>query len=220
MTTVLPPALADWLKGKTYKDFEIIEHLGGRLLWPTSLFRLKADKQFHEEKVYLQVLDPIDIMEATVKAQQIFDARGLNAQDERHKPIWGEIEAYAQVSIAMRSSKAHADGNYPPLHNLEILLSAQLTGISRSQVLGLHGQLRVFEKFEDPRLEKLTTEQVVAANLAIAEVGNCSPLVPIVGSELDEFAISTACLLKRYLLHEQSSPSPTNSKTGRSRSKN
>lgn len=209
----------EWLKGKSREDFNIIEHLGGRILWPVKIQRFKADKKFHEEPAYLHVLDTVDLLQATLDAEAEFVRRGFDPKEERHAGLLAEVEAFAQVAIALREHKPHADGNHAPKHQLGILMSTQATGISKLQVLSLHGQLRVFEKFEDPRLESLSTDQVIAANMAMAEVGNVSPLVAIAGSEQDAFAISTAVILRKYLLHEHSSPSSTNSTTGRSRKK-
>jgi hypothetical protein len=210
----------DWLKGKTAEDFAIIEHLGGRLLWPTKLQRLRADKKFHEEPACLQVLDPLDLLEATQNAMSIFSERGLDPKDERVQPLWAEIEVFAQVAIALREAKPGPDGNHAPKHSLGILLSVKETGIPRLQILNLHAQLHVFAKFEDPRLETLDTRTVIATAMAIAEVGNCSPLVAIAGSELDGYVIESARILRGSLLHESSASSQTSSTTERSRRKN
>jgi hypothetical protein len=210
----------EWLKGKTREDFALIEHCNGRLLWPVKINRLRKNGKFEEESAYLQVLDPVDVMDATQEAMRIFDERGFDKDDERVAAIWTELEMFARISVALRSVEKDSDGIYPNMHSLDMLLDVKTTGISRSEVENLNRRLDIVTKLQDPRLDDVDRATVIRVANAIAETGNLSPLVAIAGSELDTCVVGMASILIECLRHEFSSPSLENSKQGRSRSKN
>jgi hypothetical protein len=200
----------DWLKGKTPEDFAIIEHCG-RLLWPIKLQRLKSDKKVSEEPAYLQVLDPLDLMDAKQAAARLFDARKFDKDDERYKDMWAMLEMYAQVAIALRDNEANVDGTHYQKHSVDILLDSKATSISYAEVRRLHSMLDIFSKFEDPRLDQMTVEEVMELVYAIAKARNLSPLVGIAGSAVDTFVMSMADLLMRFHLLALSSQPPEKS---------
>lgn len=206
----------DWLKGKTREDFAIIEHCGGRILWPVKLHRLRTTGKFDEEPAYLQVLDPIETMEAKREALRVFAEQGFVKDDERTTDIWTELEMISQVAIALREPKPSADGIHYAKFSLDTLLQFKDTGISSREIASLHQQLTMFAKLEDPRLETIDRATVIKVAIAIAEVGNLSPLVAIAGSELDTCVIGMAAILTECLTHEFSLPSLASSNKERS----
>lgn len=210
----------DWMRGKTAADFDCLEHAGGRLLWPIKLHRLRADKTWREEDAFLQTLDGLDRLEALRAAKQIFEERQMRHDDPANAEAWQEIMTYSYVALALREPKPNAAGIHPQRHALEHLLSARESGIARGEVHSLYSRLLLFETFEEPRLEELHPEEVVKLALAIAEVRNPSPLVATAGPALDTYVVSSAVLLRSYLLGEQSSPSPASSTPAASSQKN
>jgi hypothetical protein len=208
--------IEEWMKGKTPEDFEILEHAGGRLLWPVKLHRLTANKTWREEDAYLQTLDGLDRVEALKMARAFFEERGLKHDDPANAEAWQEVLTHAYVALALREPKPNAAGIHGQRHTLDHLLSSKESGIQRSEVHSLHARMLLFETFEEARLEELPAEEVVAMAMAIAEVKNPSPLVATAGPALDTYVVSSAVLLTSYLLQERSSPSPGSSTQGRS----
>mgnify|MGYP001591989626 FL=1 len=218
-----PAFVEEWLAGKRPEDFDVIEHLGGRLLWPVKIQRLRSgleNKQsWTEESAYLQALDCSDLIEAVREATRIFDERGFSKDDPRHQALWAEIEMHAHVARALREAadpSGHPYGAgmvHPQKCALEILLSHKASGITRAEVARLYEQLQLFSRFEDARLEQVNKEQAIQVALAIASVRNCSPLVPIAGSAQDTCIVYICDLLSSYLLPKSSSPSPESSPT-------
>lgn len=217
-------ALHSWLEGKTAADFKIIEHRGGRLLWPVKLNRLRANGKFEQEDAYLQVLDPLEKLDALHESKQEFarlcKERDLDPRDEDCRGFWETLEAFGQLSYALREAKPSEPGVHARKHRLWALLQFKETGISERELANLLQQLDIFAKFEDPRIADLDVETVVKGAMAIADTGNLSPLVDIVGSEVDTFVIAMAKLLTSCLTHELSSQLPANSTKARSLSRN
>ena len=214
----VPAFVEEWIKGKTREDFTLTEHCKGRLLWPVKINRLRKTGKFDEEPAFLQVLDPLDVMEATREAMRVFKEQGFDKDDERAAAIWTELEMFARMSIALRSTQKDADGIYPNMHSLDMLIDVKETGISRSEVESLSKRLDIVTKLQDPRLEDIDRATVVRVAVGIAETGNISPLVAIAGSEMDTCVVGMASILTECLQHQLSAQSPPNSSEGRSRS--
>lgn len=214
-----PPFLDEWLKGKTREDFDLIEHCNGRLLWPVKIHKLRKNGKYEEEAAFLQVLDMIDGMDATQEAMRIFEERGFDKEDARVGDIWTELEMFARVSVALRSTIKDSDGIYPNMFSLDTLLDSKETGITPAAVALLHKQLDIVSKLQDPRLEDIDRATAVQAAMAIAETGNLSPLVYIAGSAQDTCVVVMSSILSECLRHEFSVHSLENSNKVRSPSK-
>lgn len=213
----ISPFALEWLKGKTARDFDVLEHLD-RIYWPVKLHRRRAgpDKKviWSEEPALLRVLDTADKIKATQIATVHFDAAGLKIADPRHQAIWAEIEMHAHVSIALREAtdartgKPYLDSEEPhPKATLELLLQHKATGIGASEVARLYELLQTFDGFEGAKLERVDKELAIRIAMAIAEAGNLSPLVAIAGRGQDSCVVYIARTLCSFLRPEPSAPS-------------
>lgn len=223
----ISPFAREWLKGKTAQDFEVLEHLG-RVHWPVKLQRRRKGPDGKviwaaEEPALLRVLDTRDRMKAIDDATKLFDARGLKISDPRHQAIWTEIEKHAHVALALREAvdaqtgKPYADGVEPHQKaTLEYLLVHAKSGITAVEVTRLYELLQTFEGFEDPKLEKVDPALCIKIALAVAEVGNLSPLAATGGQGPDSCVVYWARILSDFLRGERSSPSPESSTPERS----
>lgn len=217
----LSPFALEWLKGKTARDFDVMEHVG-RVYWPVQLQRRRRgpDKKpiWKEEPALLRVLDPMDKIRGVEIATRYFDAQGFKIDDARHQAIWSEIEKVAMISIALREAVDAQTGKpYPedaephPKAAFEDMLNSGLSGITASEVSRLWEVHRVFDSFESARLEKVDKDLAIRVALAINDTRSLSPLVVFDGPALDSYVMYTAEILSSCLRGEPSPPLPAKS---------
>lgn len=214
----LSPFAREWLKGKKARDFDVLEHLGGRLLWPVMLQRRRAgpDRKpiWTEEPAYLQTLDPMDQLKAVEIATRLFDERGLKIADPRHAAAWAEVEMASHVALGLREAVDATGKPYPPgvVHpqkaDLQTLLEQKQSGISGREIARLYELMQTFGGFEGAKLEKVDKELAIKIALAIAEVGNLSPLVAIAGQGQDSCVVYSMQILSSYLRPKSFDPLP------------
>ncbi|WP_437759483.1 hypothetical protein [Sorangium sp. So ce1389] len=192
---------SEWLQGKTLADLNAVE-LGGRLLFPDTIKRCKRDGSFEEVPVMVRVPRQPELLEARVQAAELFRAKKLDR--DRDQDVFEQFETLCILSKALRDAKPPHDQHAP----VEWLISGEPgKGYDLPSLMEVWEHIRVYQELIDPRITEPTTEDVVAAVMAIDRVRNLSPLAGIAGSALDSFVISMAVLLASYLRSKPSSPS-------------
>jgi hypothetical protein len=202
--------VSEWIKGKTAADFDLIEY-GGRMLWPDKLHRLKPGGKFEEIPICVQVPRFDEELVAMAQAEAMLTEKGLDRKD--HESTFETLEQLAKVAVAIREPKPpHAQ-----FQTLDVLISSKDTGIETRELFAVWQRIELYQKLHDARLSDIDEPTAIALAHAINEVRNISPLVAIVGLDVDSCVVSMAATLVRCLTDRSYSPSLASSTPARSR---
>lgn len=202
-----PSTIAEWFKGKTLAELDIIEH-AGRQLYPDALKhkRLK-DGVILEKPVYLRTpsmgdtgLARGDCLEWVRKLRRI---DGPIDVDRATAAVGATVfENMDTVCLLARCTRTR-EPPYPQYLVAE-LLDAQYP---MATIYELFDRLDFYMRMEDPRVSELSEDMFFAAVENIARVRNTSPLVAIGGLERDSFITTMAVRLQSFRTLKSSLPS-------------
>ncbi len=195
----------EWLKGKTAADLDLIEY-GGRVFFPEVIHRLKKGGKF--EEVPIAVCIPRAPERAIARRDAIALATKWKLDRDKDADQFDTLDTMAQLAHAIRTPEEPHGQAYP----LEWLLSTkEEEGFEERSLWAVWERVKAYTEIIDPRITEPSTEEVIAAVVAIDHVRNLTPLAAIAGPALDSFVVSMASMLCTYLRQQPSAPSTATS---------
>ena len=204
--------VAEWLKGKTAEDLDVLE-FGGRVYFPETIHRLKRKAKDGKGAVFEPVPVAVCVPRAPEKALARRDALKLAADwkidRKEDADLFEMIDRFALLAHAIRTPNEPHGQAFP----LAWLVSTREgEGFDERSLDALYERLRAYEDIVDPRItDPMTEEEVMQAAFAISRVRNLTPLAVMSGRGLDSCVIGMATILCKYQTLLLSSPSTENS---------